>query len=224
MRRPSERRLREELVWRGFGEISRQCFRAPGSRTRAHCGSPRDAGGPLSKVVVFDAALAGDDAPQRLVALGWDLEDLGMRYRRFVQALRTRAGGAETLNGASRARACFIVRTLLIHEYRRLHLRDPLLPAAAAAARLAGSAGGAALPGDLCASVRRLRDASVAGGCAARRAVAAPDASVLQRFGGIGLSRAALRPIPGHCSSVATTELERHSPGRHRVRDDRWSA
>jgi hypothetical protein len=35
-------------------------------------------GGPLSKVIVFDASLGDDDAPQRLVSLGWDLEDLGV--------------------------------------------------------------------------------------------------------------------------------------------------
>ena len=32
---------------------------------------------PFSKVMVFDANLAAGDAPQRLVALGWDLDDLG---------------------------------------------------------------------------------------------------------------------------------------------------
>ena len=58
--------------------------------------------------------------------LGWDLKELGNRYRRFVQRF-------EGAHAALRGRAAipltgFILRTLLIHEYRRLHLRDPLLP------------------------------------------------------------------------------------------------
>ena len=127
MRAAERNEIREELVWRGFGEMSANVFAHPELDSQA-LRSQRAAGGLLSKVVAFDASLAGEDAPQRLVELGWDLEDLGLRYQRFVAPLRQRAGGAQA---SSRYRALdgFLVRTLLIHEYRRLHLRDPLLPA-----------------------------------------------------------------------------------------------
>src|ERR1700738_2808051 len=83
MRAAERKELREELIWRGFGELSSNVFAHPelDSRTLAPQRAPS---GPLSKVIVFDASLA-DDAPQRLVSLGWDLEDLGLRYQRFVK-------------------------------------------------------------------------------------------------------------------------------------------
>ena len=127
MRAAERNEIREELEWRGFGEISANVFAHPELDSQA-LRSQRDAGGLLSKVVAFDASLAGEDAPQRLVDLGWDLEDLGLRYQRFVarfasvQAALMRHRGIEPKDS-------FLVRTLLIHEYRRLHLRDPLLPA-----------------------------------------------------------------------------------------------
>src|SRR5580698_4815785 len=83
MRAAERNGIREELVWRGFGEISSNVFAHPELDSQA-LRSQRDAGGLLSKVVAFDASLAGEDAPQRLVELGWDLEDLGLRYQRFV--------------------------------------------------------------------------------------------------------------------------------------------
>ena len=123
--------------------------------------SQRDSGGLLSKVVAFDAALAGEDAPQRLVDLGWDLEDLGLRYQRFVarfaivQAQLKRHRDIEPGD-------CFLVRTLLIHEYRRLHLRDPLLPAQLLRPNWPGAQAGGAVPGHLCARVWPVGSPSVA--------------------------------------------------------------
>jgi phenylacetic acid degradation operon negative regulatory protein len=74
---------------------------------------------------VFEADLASPTSPAPLVRLGWDLEDLGERYERFVR----RFGLVDAaVSGRLEPELGFIVRTLLIHEYRRLHLRDPLLP------------------------------------------------------------------------------------------------
>ncbi len=114
-------------MWRGFGEISANVFAHPELDSQA-LRSQRDAGGLLSKVVAFDASLAGEDAPQRLVDLGWDLEDLGLRYRRFVARFASVQAELKRRRDIE-PKDCFLVRTLLIHEYRRLHLRDPLLPA-----------------------------------------------------------------------------------------------
>ena len=57
----------------------------------------------------------------------WDLASLERRYRRFVQQfasllpMMTRQDSISPSTG-------FLVRILLIHKYRRIHLRDPLLP------------------------------------------------------------------------------------------------
>jgi phenylacetic acid degradation operon negative regulatory protein len=184
MRAAERNEIREELVWRGFGEISANVFAHPELDPQA-VRSQHDSGGLLSKVVTFDASLAGEDAPQRLVDLGWDLEDLGLRYQRFVGRF------ALVLAELKRHRAiepkdCFLVRTLLIHEYRRLHLRDPLLPAQLLRPNWPG-AQAAVLCRDIYVRVFGPSEAFLSR-VAARLAGPLPpvDASVLQRFGGIG--------------------------------------
>ena len=184
MRAAERNEIREELVWRGFGEISANVFAHPELDSQA-LRSQRDAGGLLSKVVAFDASLAGGDAPRRLVDLGWDLEDLGLRYQRFVGRF------ARVLAELKRHRRidprdCFLVRTLLIHEYRRLHLRDPLLPSQLLRPNWPG-AQAAVLCRDIYVRVFGASEVYLSR-VASRLTGALPeaDASVLQRFGGIG--------------------------------------
>jgi phenylacetic acid degradation operon negative regulatory protein len=184
MRAAERNEIREELVWRGFGEISANVFAHPELDSQG-LRSQRDAGGLLSRVVSFDAALAGTDAPQRLVDLGWDLEDLGLRYERFVG--RFAILQAELKHRSQiEPRDCFLVRTLLIHEYRRLHLRDPLLPPQLLRANWPG-AQAAVLCRDIYVRVfaaSELYLSSVASRLSGP--LPAADGSVLQRFGGIG--------------------------------------
>jgi phenylacetic acid degradation operon negative regulatory protein len=182
-----ERRgLREELLWRGFGELSTNVFAHPELDSRS-LGLPRRPAGLRSKVIVFDANLA-DDAPQRLVSLGWDLEDLALRYQSFVKRFE-RVLAAVQAPCSLDHQACFIVRTLLIHEYRRLHLRDPLLPSRLLRANWPG-AQAAALCRDVYARVFAASEAHLSR-VATQLAgpLPPPDASVMQRFGGIGLSQ-----------------------------------
>jgi phenylacetic acid degradation operon negative regulatory protein len=185
MRAVERKELREELIWRGFGELSTHVFAHPELDSRS-LGFPRGAAGLLSKVIVFDASLADHEAPQRLVSLGWDLEDLGLRYRGFVNRFErvfTALHGSRSLD----TRACFIVRTLLIHEYRRLHLRDPLLPPRLLRAGWPG-AQAAALCRDIYARVFAPSEAHLSQTAALLDGpLPAPDASVMQRFGGIAL-------------------------------------
>jgi phenylacetic acid degradation operon negative regulatory protein len=183
MRASARNEIRDELVWRGFGEISANVYAHPEFDARAS-GAQRSLGGLLSKVVAFDASL-GEKPPQRLVELGWDLQDLGLRYQRFVERFE------DALAELSRRREieprdCFLVRTLLIHEYRRLHLRDPLLPAQLLRPDWPGVQAAA-----LCRAIyTRVFEASELhlSGVAARLKGPLPEAeaSVMQRFGGIG--------------------------------------
>jgi phenylacetic acid degradation operon negative regulatory protein len=184
MRAAERNEIREELVWRGFGEISANVFAHPELDSQA-LRPQREPGGLLGNVVAFDASLGSEDDPQRMVDLGWDLEDLGMRYQRFVarfapvQSELTRHGGIEP-------RDCFLVRTLLIHEYRRLHLRDPLLPAQLLRPNWPG-AQAAMLCRDIYARVFSPSEAYLSRvACRLAGALPEADASVLQRFGGIG--------------------------------------
>jgi phenylacetic acid degradation operon negative regulatory protein len=184
MRARERTALREELVWRGFGELSAGIFAHP-ERDARFLGLQRRPAGLQSKIMVFDAHLSGDAAPQRLVSLGWDLQDLAARYRRFVQRF-------ERVQAALRARvqldekACFSIRTLLIHEYRRLHLRDPLLPARLLRASWPGTRA-ATLCRDIYARVFAPSEIHLSRVAAKLNGpLPGADARVLLRFGGIG--------------------------------------
>jgi phenylacetic acid degradation operon negative regulatory protein len=178
------RAIREELVWRGFGEISPTVFAHPEFDSR-ELHSQRRSAALLSKVLAFDAVLAQDDAPQRLVKLGWDLDDLGLRYRRFVKRFASVHAGLQG-RAETPVRDCFLVRTLLIHEYRRLHLRDPLLPAQLLHADWPG-ARAATLCRDIYAQVFAPSEAYLSSVAATLDgALPAADPSVMLRFGGIG--------------------------------------
>ncbi len=126
MRAAARKQIKSALLWRGFGELASNVFAHP------QLDSPAlepilPLSGDWSEVMVFEAHLTEADAPERVVRFGWDLEDLGARYQRFVtrfERVFAILQDDRTLDDTS----CFIVRTLLIHEYRGLHLRDPLLP------------------------------------------------------------------------------------------------
>jgi phenylacetic acid degradation operon negative regulatory protein len=185
MRAADRKELKEELTWRGFGELSTHVFAHPELDSRS-LEMPRRPAGLLSKVIVFDASLADDSAPQRLVSLGWDLEDLALRYQRFVKRFERVLAALEGTHSAD-DQACFIVRTLLIHEYRRLHLRDPLLPSRLLRANWPG-AQAAALCRDIYARVFAASEVHLSRVAAQLDGpLAPPDPSVMQRFGGIKL-------------------------------------
>lgn len=125
--------LRDELRWLGFGQVNPGLFAHPNwsvERARTALG---DLPG-LENALLLKSESEGSEADRRLVASGWDLGDLTRRYRRFVEifspvleavASRDRANGDPLP-----AETAFIIRTFLIHEYRKIHLQDPLLPLA----------------------------------------------------------------------------------------------
>ena len=128
-------RLRRELAWQGYGELSSAVFAHPqlrdlgggiGGRTgiggAAGGGGGRRAEWPTG-TLVFDADLA--TPANVLIEEGWDLKALAQRYRAFVSRFERVLGA---LSEPPSPETGFVLRTLLIHEYRRLHLRDPLLP------------------------------------------------------------------------------------------------
>jgi phenylacetic acid degradation operon negative regulatory protein len=183
MRAAERKEIKGELIWRGFGELSGQVFAHPEIDSRSR-GPEQPSLGSLSNVIVFDANLADDDAPQRLVSLGWDLEDLGLRYQRFVNRFERVLAALHGLRKLDH-QASFIVRTLLIHEYRRLHLRDPLLPPRLLRANWPGVQA-AGLCRDIYARVFADSEAHLSEVAAQLDGpLPPPDASVMQRFGGI---------------------------------------
>lgn len=133
----SRKALRQELEWLGFGCVSPGTFAHPDTdlkRVRREISKPLL----LKDAVVLTAERGDSDSDRRLIERGWDLKDLERRYRRLVQRFAPLLANASERQGLE-PQACLIVRTLLIHEYRRVHLRDPLLPHSLLPARWAGA-------------------------------------------------------------------------------------
>jgi phenylacetic acid degradation operon negative regulatory protein len=119
---PERDEVRYELRFAGFGEPLAGLFLHP------------------SATVEQAAALVGKLRVQRLAAIvrsdprvpatspvlvehGWDLRALDRRYRAFLRSFEPMCGVRST-----DPESAFVLRTLLIHEYRRIHLLDPGLP------------------------------------------------------------------------------------------------
>ena len=123
--------LRDELAWAGYGSLGPAAFLRPLFNGRA-LPAIVDAPG-ISRHLVLASMqdLPGRRPLAATVEWAWDLPALAADYRRFLQ----RFGGVierfrGRADGIHDPQQCFVVRTLLIHAYRRVLLRDPLLPAA----------------------------------------------------------------------------------------------
>ncbi|HEV2270993.1 MAG TPA: phenylacetic acid degradation operon negative regulatory protein PaaX [Steroidobacteraceae bacterium] len=133
----SRRNLRDELRWLGFGQLS------PGVYAHPACTLEEARGWLLTlgcgkRCWLFKSAPDGLAADRRLAAEGWNLAEIGRRYRRFRDTFAP-VEAAVRASDAPAPQSAFLVRTLLIHEYRKIHLQDPLLPPALLPAEWVGT-------------------------------------------------------------------------------------
>jgi phenylacetic acid degradation operon negative regulatory protein len=127
--------LRKALFWQGFGSLGPNCFVHPTTDLDSIFATLSAEGlGAISSSLLpmraADAGIAQSASGHNLVVQAWDLEQLAERYRGFV------ASYEPILHEVQRARPseldpekALLIRLLLIHDYRRLLLRDPNLPA-----------------------------------------------------------------------------------------------
>lgn len=121
--------LRRELGWLGFALLGPTVLACAGGDYERAEQVLRDQG-LTSEVVLMSAKASGPEAliPLRgLVADTWPLDGLGESYEEF---LKTFSDIRRTLGDVlpPDPELCFLLRVLLIHEYRRVLLRDPGLP------------------------------------------------------------------------------------------------
>jgi phenylacetic acid degradation operon negative regulatory protein len=80
-----------------------------------------------SQVRFFQARNHDAAADERFARDSWDLRELAGSYRKMVAAF-AQIEAAATARPRPTPINAFVIRTLLIHQYRKIHLRDPVLP------------------------------------------------------------------------------------------------
>jgi phenylacetic acid degradation operon negative regulatory protein len=125
------RRLRQQLVWLGFGALNHATWI-----------SPRDLRAEVEQVVnslrvapyvdLFSAGHLVFSCDEEIIARGWDLEQLNDYYATFIdhyeplfQECRARLRAGDSPD----PQECFMQRFMLVHEYRSSPYVDPNLPA-----------------------------------------------------------------------------------------------
>jgi phenylacetic acid degradation operon negative regulatory protein len=134
-RRPLE--LRRELRWLGFGQLTPALFAHPACTLPQASHWLRKLPGART-ALALPGASGGVRADRELAARGWDLARQARQYRRFIARFAPVAAALARRRVAPET--AFLVRTLLVHEYRKIHLKDPQLPPALLPADWAGRA------------------------------------------------------------------------------------
>ena len=121
--------LRKELDWAGYGALASGILAHPSTDTEALLDILQETGA-HDKVVTLKAtnisALISKPL-QELVHDCWNLNALAAKYDAFVERFRP---VLRSMRGASKLdpEQCFLVQTLLMHDFRRALLHDPQLP------------------------------------------------------------------------------------------------
>lgn len=126
--------LRRALFWQGFGETGSGCFVHPS----ADLGTAMDALASeglqellpkLIPLIAVSSQSMQSATDLDLVRNAWNLEELGASYATFLDRYAPILEALLAV-GASEVQeeSAFLVRTLLIHDVRKLLLRDPQLP------------------------------------------------------------------------------------------------
>jgi len=126
---PMRDELRKALGWQGFGAIGANLMLHPSADDAAldDLFGKRGVG---DQIVVMRGSTGGAGEDHRLRELAqksWELDEIDARYEEFLSRFRPVYRAADK-SGAVEPQHAFQVRTLLIQEYRKILLRDPLLP------------------------------------------------------------------------------------------------
>ncbi|HJS22521.1 MAG TPA: phenylacetic acid degradation operon negative regulatory protein PaaX [Steroidobacteraceae bacterium] len=179
--RTRRERLREEMLWLGFGQLTPGVLVHPEHELEAARRQLRELKIP-GHVTVLQAVTGDESEDRRIAAASWDLSELSRGYRRFVDLF---GPVQDALAERPSPLPAFIVRTLLIHEYRKVHLRDPLLPASLLPADWVG-AEAYELCRALYARVFAAADAHLSqSATTVTGRLAAPSETAFRRFGGL---------------------------------------
>ncbi len=126
--------VKRALFWQGFGALGADCFVHPSAELSSVLDALiaeglADSLGALLPLFAADSRSAQSASDSDLVRRAWDLGALAEAYAAFVAVYQPILTDLQrdNLDEVSEQDA-FLLRTVLIHDYRRLLLRDPELP------------------------------------------------------------------------------------------------
>ncbi|MCC6947904.1 MAG: phenylacetic acid degradation operon negative regulatory protein PaaX [Bradyrhizobiaceae bacterium] len=119
--------LHDDLRWQGFGQLASGVMLHPDPDEADLRALLAGAGAERQVLVMRATAESPDGALREVIHRAWDMRRLAVDYTAFLSTFRP---VAEALGAAGKLdpETCFAVRTLLMHAYRRVLLRDPKLP------------------------------------------------------------------------------------------------
>lgn len=125
----AERRdtVRKELAWLGFGALTSGVLAHPAPDMGEVDTAMRRVGVADELVVMSGQTIRNESGVRLLAQASWNLSEIDAGYASFVKRFRPLIS-AYSKNTEVEPRAAFLVRTLLIQEYRKVLLRDPQLP------------------------------------------------------------------------------------------------
>ena len=126
--------VRQALFWQGFGVLGAECFVHPSAELPSVLDALIAEGlssalGALLPLFAADSRSALSASDSDLVRRAWDLDVLAGAYGKFIATYQPILDDLRRSHLADVSEQdAFLLRTLLIHDYRRLLLRDPELP------------------------------------------------------------------------------------------------
>ena len=119
--------VRKEAAWIGFGAMSANVLAHPVPDMADLDVTLRRLGLADEVVVMSAQTIRSDAAMRRLARSGWNLDDIDARYESFVKMFRPVLAQLRK-TAVVKPKTAFLLRTMLIQEYRKVLLRDPQLP------------------------------------------------------------------------------------------------
>lgn len=126
---PQKDALRKELAWAGYGALASGILAHPSTDTDALLDILQETGA-HDKVVAMKARNISpliSKPLQELVHECWNLESLSVKYDEFIERFRPVLRSMRSASSLD-PEQCFLVQTLLMHDFRRALLHDPQLP------------------------------------------------------------------------------------------------
>ncbi|OMP67296.1 PaaX family transcriptional regulator [Domibacillus epiphyticus] len=128
-RRELRNQIRKELGWTGFGMISNSTWASPNPL--------EDQVLEMAKtydledhILLFKTSSILSHTNEEVIHKGWDLEEISAEYATFISNYEGKFEELKekTWNGSLSEEDCFVMRTILVHEYRKFLFVDPALP------------------------------------------------------------------------------------------------